>query len=229
MPQLLCCLQQQESADSQSTFQHHFNPFLSYHYNQMREHVPYQVALRLVGAVSDDDNKNLWYDVQMCMLCRYCQTTSTASLVIVDEGIHLRLSEVIAIYAFEKGKNRRLLQCQPNHNISLSLSFSVIFQGLNITENMRRQYLDRVQLMNDHCEEVMRHLIPECYHCKSLSKTRVMCPLCGCLSFCTNKRYKHDRSCFDLGFIYHVEPFSTKRTTKLLLDSEDMHSCVALR
>ncbi len=194
----------------------------------MREHVPYQVALRLVGAVSDDDNKNLWYDVQMCMLCRYCQTTSTASLVIVDEGIHLRLSEVIAMYAFEKGKSTFAARiCSADQILSNTYNYDRL--GLNITENMRRQYLDRVQLMNDHCEEVMRHLIPECYHCKSLSKTRVMCPLCGCLSFCTNKRYKHDRSCFDLGFIYHVEPFSTKRTTKLLLDSEDMHSCVALR
>ncbi len=130
--------------------------------------LPFQMALRLVAA---EEEESFRYDIQMCMLCRKCQTSKPSSLVIVTERLHQGFENILAKYAFA--------------------------ERLNTEQPLLQQCLERIQILNENCAAVMHYLLPECAHCGSVINPRLRCPNCDAVSFCASTcmqeaSYYHD-------------------------------------
>jgi hypothetical protein len=174
----------------------------------VNEHFSYQVALRIVGALSTSETWS--YDVLLAFLCRRCSTVSRHAMVELAE---VDFAIVLAAICDMGFKPRAAM------DDFLSSSFS---------DGLLKSYVWRLELINEKQKSVVKALTyyankdgdVRCYHCGHVGRAPVLrtCEHCDCVAFCTTPaRHSEPRyqggarrladnpllTCWDLGAIYH--------------------------
>lgn len=165
---------------------------------------PYQMAIRIIGATDKKENK--WtYDFLLALFCHVCNTRPWRSLLLVKESIYVELSVAISEHGF-------------NHTLDVGQFMDFEKYGYEDTFYVTSMalldsYLTRFICINKKTTMILQQLqtneydLPVCYHCKRATHSLVQCDDCKVVSFCNDvspdKRLGRDRTCLELGRIYH--------------------------
>lgn len=170
------------------------------------ERKPYQMAIRLIGAIEPDCTT--WsYDVVIGILCRTCETRPWRSLMTVKETDFVAIADCIERYGF-----REPLSVEQFMDDDCYGPNQFLVSSMALVES----YVYRMDNVNAFTSEAMKYMQTDaedasvCYHCNRASHVDLMeCPDCKTVSFCTlpsiDKRMGNSGlSCFELSQIYHA-------------------------
>ncbi len=190
------------------------------------ERKPYQMVVRLIGALEKEKGPTWSYDAVLGILCRQCETLTWRSLMLVKETDYVAIAEVIEEHGFRSPLSVEQFMDVKRHGPDV---FTI--SSMALVES----YVYRLDQANEKTREAIQAIrtdmddAPVCYHCNRASHVDLKyCRTCKAVAFCSDaspdvRLGQTDMSCYELAQIYHGPLCNEIRKNKLFHTEQSMY------